>query len=65
LRISGKNIAVSFIPDPDLRGFGKWDDILMIDYNHNLEAVLENGQIVSGRLNEKTKDKITLVGKTL
>lgn len=65
LVISGKNVAVSFIPDPDLRPFGKWEDILKIDYNHNLEVILENGEIVSGRLNEKTKDKIILIGKTL
>ncbi len=65
LVISGKNVAVSLIPDPDLRAFGKWDDLLGIDYNHKLEVVLDNGQIVSGRLNEKTNDRLTLIGETI
>jgi hypothetical protein len=61
LAISGKNIAVSFVPDPDLRAFGKWQDVLKLDYNRNLEVVLEDGRSIFGRLNEKTIDKITLV----
>jgi translation initiation factor IF-1 len=64
LEIKGKNLSVSFIPDPQTRAFGSWDDVLKIDYNHTLEVVLENGQIISGRLGEKTKDKLTLLRET-
>lgn len=61
IEIKSKNVSASFIPDPSLRSFGSWNDVLKINYNHNLEVVLENGEIVSGRLGEMTKDKLSLL----
>jgi hypothetical protein len=43
LEVKGKNVSISFIPDQDLRPYGTWDDVLKINYNHNLEIVFENG----------------------
>lgn len=64
LAISSKLVSVSVIPDPNLRQYGAWEDVLAINYNHALEVVMENGEIRNGRLGEKTKDKITLIGET-
>jgi hypothetical protein len=64
LAISSKLISISVIPDPNLRSYGSWDDVLALNYNHALEVVMENGETGSGRLGEKTKDKIILIGET-
>ena len=61
LVIRSKEVSISFIPDQTLLKYGTWDDILKISYNHNLEVILENGQIVPGRSGEITKDNLTLV----
>ena len=65
LVIRGKNIAASFLPDPDLRAFGKWETVLWTHHYDWLEVVLENGQRVRGRLIVRAKDKITLVAEPI
>ncbi len=61
ISIKSKNLSTTFIPDASLRPFGLWDDVMKISPNHNLEVVLENGQSVTGRSAEITKDKLSLL----
>ncbi len=61
LVIKSKTVSISLIPDPTSRLYGSWDDVLKISYNYNLEAILENGQSVVGRIGGITKDKLTLI----
>lgn len=61
LVISSKNVSISLIPDPSSRSYGSWNDVLKIFYNHSLEVILENGQIMNGRTGDMTKDKLTLI----
>jgi hypothetical protein len=65
LVISGKNITVSFLPGPDLRAFGRWEAVQMLNHFYWLEVVLENGQRVRGRIIARPKDKITLVAEPI
>ena len=65
LAMSSKNGAISFIPDPNLRGFGGWDDVLKIDYYRDLEVALDSGEIFAGRLTERTKDAIVLENESV
>jgi hypothetical protein len=64
LAISSKTVSVSVIPDQNSRSYGSWDDVLALNYNHALEVVMENGETTTGRLSEKTKDRIILIGET-
>jgi hypothetical protein len=60
LEITAKGVSISLIPDPALRPFGSWDDLMKIRYNSTLEVVLSDGRSISGRTGEITKNTLTL-----
>lgn len=61
--ISAKNLNASFLPGPELHGFGRWETVQRSYHYHWLEVVLENGQRIRGRLIARAEDKITLVAE--
>jgi hypothetical protein len=60
LVLVSKDVSISFIPPKTVSPFGSWDEVTEISYNNNLEVVLDDGRIVTGRTGEIKKDSLTL-----
>jgi hypothetical protein len=65
LSIRSQQGSASFIPPPDAAAYGSWDEVVKFKYNTFLKVVLADGRTYTGRLHEKTKEKMTLVGETV